>query len=142
MPIWKYVLPTKKLLKSIEILDEFVYKIIDKAIARQGERERQRSDDDAKEDEGHATLLDHFLSHQKENNFVDREYLRSMLLNFLLAGRDTVIWPSTLRLHSFALCPTWAGAYLQLYNWHTIDGIAAHVDNVVSFATPGRGCKA
>ncbi|CAO3569394.1 unnamed protein product [Mortierella alpina] len=89
VPIWKYVLPTKKLLKSIETLDKFVYKIIDKAIARQEERERQSSDEAGQKDEGHATLLDHFLSHQKENSFVDREYLRSMLLNFLLAGRDT-----------------------------------------------------
>ncbi|KAF9928043.1 hypothetical protein BGZ67_007187 [Mortierella alpina] len=89
VPIWKYVLPTKKLLKSIETLDEFVYKIIDKAITRQEEREKQSSNEAGKKDEGYATLLDHFLSYQKENNFVDREYLRSMLLNFLLAGRDT-----------------------------------------------------
>lgn len=100
VPIWKYVLPTKKLLKAIETLDEFVYKIIDKAIARQEERERQINDESRNEDEGHATLLDHFLSYQKENNFVDREYLRSMLLNFLLAGRDTV-WPTNTRLLSF-----------------------------------------
>jgi len=96
VPIWKYVLPTKKLLTSIETLDKFVYKIIDKAIARQEERERQSSDEAEQKDEGHATLLDHFLSHQKENSFVDREYLRSMLLNFLLAGRDTV-WLTFLR---------------------------------------------
>jgi len=63
-------------------------------MARQKAREEERAKNPSSEkDEGdkdrHATLLDHFLAEQEENNF-SKKYLRDMLLNFLLAGRDTV----------------------------------------------------
>ncbi|KAG0207109.1 hypothetical protein BGX28_001585 [Mortierella sp. GBA30] len=90
VPIWKYVLPKKRFLQEIKILDAFVYRIIDNAMARQAGKTRQNNNDEpGKDHDRHATLLDHFLSYQKENDFVDRKYLRDMLLNFLLAGRDT-----------------------------------------------------
>ncbi|KAF9975850.1 hypothetical protein BGZ65_008069 [Modicella reniformis] len=92
VPLWRYLLPKKRLLKEIKNLEEFVYKIIDNAMAREKVRveEKERTPGSEKEEKGkgHATLLDHFLAEQEEHNFT-REYLRDMLLNFLLAGRDT-----------------------------------------------------
>ncbi|KAF9178957.1 hypothetical protein BGZ51_004509 [Haplosporangium sp. Z 767] len=92
VPLWKYLVPKRRYLREIKTLDNFVYKIIDNALARQEERDKESEKNHDAETEKHTgehtTLLDHFLSYQKENEF-DREYLRSMLLNFLLAGRDT-----------------------------------------------------
>ncbi|KAF9355518.1 hypothetical protein BGX26_006452 [Mortierella sp. AD094] len=92
VPLWRYVVPTKQFLREIKKLDTFVYRIIDNAVARQEKRikEQEQQPDDGKNEkkEGYDTLLDHFLSQQAEHGF-DREYLRHMLLNFLLAGRDT-----------------------------------------------------
>ncbi|KAF8984724.1 hypothetical protein BGZ46_007204 [Entomortierella lignicola] len=92
VPLWKYLVPTKKYHSELRKLDEFVYRIIDNAISRQKkgaeipEQEINGGSDEKKE--GHETLLDHFLSQQAEYGF-DKKYLRDMLLNFLLAGRDT-----------------------------------------------------
>ncbi|KAG0330377.1 hypothetical protein BGZ99_004747 [Dissophora globulifera] len=87
VPLWRYIIPTRRYKKEIKRLDDFVYKIIDNAMARQQERTENQGTA-AEDQDGNATLLDHFLSQQQEHNF-DREYLRHMLLNFLLAGRDT-----------------------------------------------------
>jgi cytochrome P450 len=88
VPLWRYLVPKRRFLQEIKKLDEFVYKIIDNAIKRREELERNpTSENDEKG--GHANLLDHFLAAQQEHDFT-RKYLRDMLLNFLLAGRDTV----------------------------------------------------
>jgi len=94
VPFWEYVVPKKRFLREIENLDAFVYRIIDNAISRKKARDEERAKNPSSEkDEGdkdrHATLLDHFLAEQEENSF-SKKYLRDMLLNFLLAGRDTV----------------------------------------------------
>ncbi|KAI8345388.1 cytochrome P450 [Mortierella sp. GBAus27b] len=87
VPLWRYLVPKRRFLQEIKKLDEFVYKIIDNAIKRREELERNpASENDEKG--GHANLLDHFLAAQQEHDFT-RKYLRDMLLNFLLAGRDT-----------------------------------------------------
>ncbi|ORZ23676.1 cytochrome P450 [Lobosporangium transversale] len=92
VPLWRYVVPTRRFLKEIKKLDDFVYRIVDKGIAREEARTREQeknpSDDEHGGKGGHENLLDHFLSQRQEYGF-DREYLRDMLLNFLLAGRDT-----------------------------------------------------
>jgi len=93
IPFWKYILPRRRMLAEIKKLDDFVYKIIDDARARQAARAQEKKESE-KENEGEEdgrrdTLLDHFLSQQDEDGF-DSKYLRDMLLNFLLAGRDTV----------------------------------------------------
>ncbi|KAG0336107.1 hypothetical protein BG004_008198 [Podila humilis] len=86
VPYWKIFLPKERLNREVEVLNKFVYSIIDNAIARQ----EQRIKDDVvpESNSGHDTLLDHFLSVQQENQF-SPTYLRDMLLNFLIAGRDT-----------------------------------------------------
>ncbi|KAG0053286.1 hypothetical protein BGZ83_001386 [Gryganskiella cystojenkinii] len=93
VPAWKYIVPKRRFLREIKVLDDFVYKIIDNAIARKEERLKtagKTEHDEEDEEEGHATLLDHFLSFQKENDeMLSKTYLRDMLLNFLIAGRDT-----------------------------------------------------
>ncbi|KAG0341754.1 hypothetical protein BG000_008178 [Podila horticola] len=86
VPYWKIFVPKRRLLREIAVLDKFVYNIIDNAIARQEQRIKDGAV--AENKNGHDTLLDHFLSYQKENNF-SSAYLRDMLLNFLIAGRDT-----------------------------------------------------
>ncbi|KAF9128226.1 hypothetical protein BGW39_005236 [Mortierella sp. 14UC] len=89
IPIWKYVLPRRKMMSEIKKLDDFVYKIIDDARVRQAARAQEKKDVNENEEEiRRDTLLDHFLSQQDEEGF-DSKYLRDMLLNFLLAGRDT-----------------------------------------------------
>jgi len=94
VPFWRHLLPKKRLLQEVRNLEEFVYRIIDNAMARENARAEERAKNPGSEKEeggkgGHATLLDHFLAEQQEYEFT-REYLRDMLLNFLLAGRDTV----------------------------------------------------
>lgn len=93
IPFWKYILPRRRMIAEIKKLDDFVYKIIDDAKARQAERAQEKKEsgkeDEEEEDGRRDTLLDHFLSQQDEEGF-DSKYLRDMLLNFLLAGRDTV----------------------------------------------------
>ncbi|KAF9906265.1 hypothetical protein EC991_000828 [Linnemannia zychae] len=91
IPFWKYILPRRKMMREIKKLDDFVYKIIDDARARQAARAQEKnggSVNEKEEDDRRDTLLDHFLSQQDEEGF-DSKYLRDMLLNFLLAGRDT-----------------------------------------------------
>lgn len=87
VPYWKLFVPKRRLLREIAVLDKFVYSIIDNAIARQEQRTKEEVAPENKI--RHDTLLDHFLSYQKENDF-SSTYLRDMLLNFLIAGRDTV----------------------------------------------------
>jgi cytochrome P450 len=99
IPFWRYILPRRRMMAEIKKLDDFVYKIIDDARVRQTARAQEKKEsgkEDVVEDGRHDTLLDHFLSQQDEEGF-DSKYLRDMLLNFLLAGRDTV------RLCSFLL---------------------------------------
>ncbi|KAG0363629.1 cytochrome P450 [Gamsiella multidivaricata] len=83
LPLWRYLVPKRRFMKEIKKLDDFVYKIIDSALARLEKQGQGKGEGDE-----HATLLDHFLNSQEEYSF-DRKYLRDMLLNFLLAGRDT-----------------------------------------------------
>jgi len=94
VPAWRILVPKRKFLREIKVLDDFVYKIIDNAIARKdgrlAEKTKGQNNEKEEEEEEHATLLDHFLSHQKENETLSKTYLRDMLLNFLIAGRDTV----------------------------------------------------
>ena len=77
------------MLSEIKKLDDFVYKIIDDARARQAQEKKEGRGEEDEKDGRRDTLLDHFLSQQDEEGF-DSKYLRDMLLNFLLAGRDTV----------------------------------------------------
>lgn len=75
-PFWK-IFPKTEFLKALERMDEFIYTIIDEGL--QDKNLDQRQD-----------LLAHFIRYGQENNLeLSRGYLRDMLLNFLLAGRDT-----------------------------------------------------
>ncbi|KAF9922182.1 hypothetical protein FBU30_007733 [Linnemannia zychae] len=87
VPVWKFILPRRRLLNEIKKLDNFVYKIIEDAKAQMATRDHDRKDKENEEDR-RDTLLDHFLSQQNSEGF-DNKYLRDLLLNFLLAGRDT-----------------------------------------------------
>eukprot|EP00659_Diplonema_papillatum_P023451 gene23451-biopygen16737 len=61
--------------KTVKIIDEYVYAAVDDALAA--------SDDD-------VTLTGLFLQHAKqEGNEYPRVFIRDMILNFVIAGRDT-----------------------------------------------------
>ncbi|KAF9578855.1 hypothetical protein BGW38_005146 [Lunasporangiospora selenospora] len=89
VPFWQYFVPKRRLLREVGVLDKFVLKIINNAIARKEAKEK--SGEVPSDDEKgihHDNLLDHFLHYQTENGF-SKTYLRDMLLNFMIAGRDT-----------------------------------------------------
>ncbi|KAI1320539.1 hypothetical protein EDD11_000501 [Mortierella claussenii] len=129
VPLWRYLVPKRRLMQEIKKLDDFVYGIIDSAMAKQKDnamKQEQNPSSDAETRTGvHATLLDQFLSQQQEYGF-DRKYLRHMLLNFLLAGRDTT-----------ASLLTWTMWHL-VQQPHVMDKLKQEIADVVGpYAVPG-----
>ncbi|KAF9969183.1 hypothetical protein BGZ73_008590 [Actinomortierella ambigua] len=88
VPNWRWFVPSSRLKSEVHVLDEFVYRIIDNAIARKEKREIEIQESGAEEEKqsGYENMLEHFLSVQETP---DRTYLRDMLMNFMVAGRDT-----------------------------------------------------
>ncbi|ORZ27700.1 cytochrome P450 [Lobosporangium transversale] len=75
--------------QKIKDMDAFLMPIVDQAVAKEIKRREDGKLGDANEDR-HENLLTHFLNSVDENGKpFDRIYLRDMLMNFLLAGRDT-----------------------------------------------------
>ncbi|XP_042452704.1 cytochrome P450 704C1-like isoform X2 [Zingiber officinale] len=69
--------------KHIKVVDEFVYNVMDirlKQITNQGNIETDKKDD----------ILSKFLEESKNNpDKIDMRYLRDIILNFVIAGKDT-----------------------------------------------------
>ncbi|KAF9969182.1 hypothetical protein BGZ73_008589 [Actinomortierella ambigua] len=88
IPHWRWFVPSSRFKSEMQVLDEFVYRIIDNAIARKEKRESetQKPSDEEEKKSGYENMLEHFLSVQETP---DRKYLRDMLMNFMIAGRDT-----------------------------------------------------
>ncbi|KAF9168873.1 hypothetical protein BGX21_001255 [Mortierella sp. AD011] len=90
---YQMFLPAPQFKQKIREMDEVLMPIVDAAIAK--EIARHDNDKDGEEGAGetnrqHDNLLMHFLCSVDENGRpFDRVYLRDMLMNFLLAGRDT-----------------------------------------------------
>eukprot|EP00659_Diplonema_papillatum_P005799 gene5799-biopygen5737 len=68
--------------ESLKVIDEYVYRVVDGYVDAQG-RARDTAEDD-------QTLTGLFLQHaQEEGKAYPREFIRNMILNFVIAGRDT-----------------------------------------------------
>ncbi|KAF9389331.1 hypothetical protein CPB97_011550 [Podila verticillata] len=80
--------PAKEFPQKVKDMDAVLLPIVDAAIAKQIQRHADANGEE--EEHKHDNLLQHFLNSQDENGKpFDRIYLRDMLMNFLLAGRDT-----------------------------------------------------
>ncbi|TVT99725.1 hypothetical protein EJB05_54925, partial [Eragrostis curvula] len=99
-PFWK----AKKLLnvsseaamkRSVRIIDDFVYAVIDRKIEQMG---RDQQEFAKKED-----ILSRFLlERERDPGCFDNKYLRDIILNFVIAGRDTTA--GTLSWFLYVLC--------------------------------------
>ncbi|KAF9186006.1 hypothetical protein BGZ51_001372 [Haplosporangium sp. Z 767] len=87
------LVPAKEFPQKIKDMDEVLMPIVDAAIAKEMKRHADavaEGDGDKENEHRHDNLLMHFLNSVDENGKpFDRIYLRDMLMNFLLAGRDT-----------------------------------------------------
>ncbi|CAL5041669.1 unnamed protein product [Urochloa decumbens] len=99
-PLWK----VKRLLnvsseaamkRSVRTIDDFVYAVIDRKI----EQMRRDQQEFAKKED----ILSRFLlEREREPGCFDNKYLRDIILNFVIAGRDTTA--GTLSWFLYALC--------------------------------------
>ncbi|KAJ0968256.1 hypothetical protein J5N97_025173 [Dioscorea zingiberensis] len=99
-PLWKIMRflntgPEAKLKESIKLIDGFVYKLIH---TKMEQNSKQDSDSMKKED-----ILSRFLVERERDpeNMTDK-YLRDIILNFLIAGKDTTA--GTLSWFIYMLC--------------------------------------
>ncbi|KAF9410171.1 hypothetical protein BGZ94_001741 [Podila epigama] len=83
---YQHFVPAKEFPQKVKDMDAVLLPIVDAAITKQ----IQNADNNESESHKHDNLLAHFLNSVDENGKpFDRIYLRDMLMNFLLAGRDT-----------------------------------------------------
>jgi len=93
-PFWK-IIPSPKYNRCVKICNEFVQQIITQARTDTGLRDR-------------GDLLAQFMTSLDENgqpHILDDKYLRDMLMNFLIAGRDTTAVTLTWLFYELALHP-------------------------------------
>ncbi|KAF9577851.1 hypothetical protein BGW38_006676 [Lunasporangiospora selenospora] len=86
---YQNLFPAPSFPQKVKDMDEVLLPIVDQAIAKEMNRRVGAGGADDEEHK-HDNLLQHFLNSVDENGKpFDRIYLRDMLMNFLLAGRDT-----------------------------------------------------
>ncbi|ERN19434.1 cytochrome P450 704C1 [Amborella trichopoda] len=101
-PLWKLerflsLGPEAMLRKNIKFIDDFVYKII------QQKREQVSKEHDSLEKHRKEDILSRFLvESEKYHEKMSDKYLRDIILNFLIAGRDTTA--GTLSWFFYLLC--------------------------------------
>ncbi|KAG0232662.1 hypothetical protein BGW41_001752 [Actinomortierella wolfii] len=88
VPQWRWLVPSSHFKSEVKVLDDFVYRIVDNALARKEKRDKNAGEvsSEDKKNSGYDNMLEHFISAQETP---DRKYLRDMLMNFMVAGRDT-----------------------------------------------------
>ncbi|KAI0520462.1 hypothetical protein KFK09_007938 [Dendrobium nobile] len=84
-----------QLRKNIKFIDEFVYKVINEKI----EQLSQKKDDALLKEDILSRLL---MERERDPDTISNQYLRDIVLNFLLAGRDTTA--GTLSWFFYMLC--------------------------------------
>ncbi|KAJ3697589.1 hypothetical protein LUZ61_001294 [Rhynchospora tenuis] len=83
-----------KMKKNIQLLDDFVYGVINKKSKQLAEQGQEMEKED---------ILSRFLlEKEKSSSNIDDKYLRDIILNFILAGRDTTA--VTLSWFFYILC--------------------------------------
>ena len=91
-----------KLPPLIGILDDYIYKIIDQRL------------EELKSDVDRGDMLSLYIKHgQKKSKQFDRHYLRDMVLNFIIAGRDTTAAASMWLIYEIAQHPEAEAALLK-----------------------------
>ncbi|KAG0295241.1 hypothetical protein BGZ97_004868 [Linnemannia gamsii] len=86
---YQALVPSFEFPQKVKDMDTVLLPIVDSAIARETKRHAEAVEGEENE-HSHDNLLAHFLNSVDENGQpFDRIYLRDMLMNFLLAGRDT-----------------------------------------------------
>eukprot|EP00262_Sarcandra_glabra_P009522 TRINITY_DN23934_c0_g1_i1.p1 TRINITY_DN23934_c0_g1~~TRINITY_DN23934_c0_g1_i1.p1 ORF type:complete len:508 (-),score=69.42 TRINITY_DN23934_c0_g1_i1:305-1828(-) len=81
--------------KNIKVIDNFVYKLINRKI----EQISNQEDNSMKKED----ILSRFLAlREKDPNKMDNQYLRDIILNFIIAGKDTTA--GTLTWFFYMLC--------------------------------------
>ncbi|KAF9365097.1 hypothetical protein BGX34_011437 [Mortierella sp. NVP85] len=86
---YQSLVPAKEFPQKVKDMDEVLMPIVDAAIVKEMKRLETAAVGEENEHR-HDNLLMHFLNSADENGKpFDRIYLRDMLMNFLLAGRDT-----------------------------------------------------
>ncbi|KAF9298803.1 hypothetical protein BGZ88_004389 [Linnemannia elongata] len=86
---YQALVPSFEFPQKVKDMDAVLLPIVDSAIAREMKRHSEAAEGEENENR-HDNLLTHFLNSVDENGKpFDRIYLRDMLMNFLLAGRDT-----------------------------------------------------
>ncbi|KAG0076575.1 hypothetical protein BGZ90_008496, partial [Linnemannia elongata] len=86
---YQALVPSFEFPQKVKDMDAVLLPIVDSAIAREMKRHSEAAEGEENENR-HDNLLTHFLNSVDENGkLFDRIYLRDMLMNFLLAGRDT-----------------------------------------------------
>ena len=106
-PLWKI----KKFLRIgmegqlppiVEELDEYIYKIIDQRL------------EEIKNDVDRGDMLSLYIKHgQKKSKEFDRRYLRDMVFNFIIAGRDTTAAASMWLIYEISKHPEAEAALLK-----------------------------
>ncbi|KAF9337100.1 hypothetical protein BG006_006278 [Podila minutissima] len=117
------LVPAKEFPQKVKDMDAVLLPIVDAAIAKQIKRHAEASGED--DEHKHDNLLQHFLNSVDEHGKpFDRVYLRDMLMNFLLAGRDTTTNLLTFMCYNLGSHP------------EVMERVRQEVFNVV-----GRDCK-
>ncbi|VAH72770.1 unnamed protein product [Triticum turgidum subsp. durum] len=99
-PLWKAkrllnVLSEATMKRSVRTINDFVYAVIDKKIEQMGR--------DGQEFAKKQDILSRFLlEREKDPGCFDNKYLRDIILNFMIAGRDTTA--GTLSWFLYVLC--------------------------------------
>ncbi|KAI8603112.1 cytochrome P450 [Dissophora ornata] len=87
--VYQTFVPASEFPQKVKDMDAILLPIVDAAISKELQRRTEAGSGELNEHQ-HDNLLMHFLNSVDENGKpFDRIYLRDMLLNFLLAGRDT-----------------------------------------------------
>ncbi|KAI1303904.1 hypothetical protein EDD11_005270 [Mortierella claussenii] len=86
---YQALIPLLGFTQKVKIMDAVLMPIVDTAIEKELRRRAAAVEGEVNENQ-HDNLLMHFLNSVDENGKpFDRIYLRDMLMNFLMAGRDT-----------------------------------------------------
>ncbi|XP_072963442.1 cytochrome P450 704C1-like isoform X2 [Typha angustifolia] len=81
--------------KNVKLIDDFVYKVIDRKIEQMSKQQQETM---KKED-----ILSRFLlERERDPDNINERYLRDIILNFMIAGRDTTA--ATLSWFFYMLC--------------------------------------
>ena len=117
-----------ELKKHSAVIEAYVSEIIAQKEKQQQQQQEQTSDDD---DQGDDDLLSLFIKYARKNNNADMlriRYLRDVVLNFMVAGRDTTACTLTNMYRMMSENPEQEARFLQM-----ADSILPNNDSTPSY---------